>query len=141
MTGSLHTITDTHLQSLHCQHLTHIWVTVEDVKSVHDLLGTGSAANIEEVGRKTSVQFDDVHGGHCQPGTIDWKKMVNQTVNFELLIAASTVVYSVPVLTEGALRHCTHVAMLHDQQTSNCYLLQSIRSRTSEILSYTNSIG
>ena len=36
----------------------------------HNLVGSGTAANVEEVGRGAAVQLDDVHGGHGKPGSI-----------------------------------------------------------------------
>jgi len=53
-----------------------MWITAENVKSIHDLLGTGSTPNIQEVGRKASIEFDNVHGCHCQPCSIDWKQQL-----------------------------------------------------------------
>ena len=50
----------------------HIVVTVEDLKAIHDFLGTGSSSNVQEVGWLSSVQFDDVHRGHCQSCSIHW---------------------------------------------------------------------
>ena len=37
----------------------------------HNLVGSGTAANVEEVGRGAAVQLDDVHGGHGKPGAVN----------------------------------------------------------------------
>ena len=39
-------------------------------ESVGRLIFAGIAANIEEIGGKPAVQLDDVHGRHCQTGSI-----------------------------------------------------------------------
>ena len=39
-------------------------------RSITNLVSSGTATNIQEVGRGASVQLDDVHGGHGQPGAV-----------------------------------------------------------------------
>ena len=50
----------------------HIVVTVEDLKAVHDLLGTGPSPYVQEVGWLSSIQLDYVHGGHCQTCSVHY---------------------------------------------------------------------
>ena len=43
----------------------------DDTECLLDLMFLNTASNIEEVGGFSSVQLDDVHGGHGEAGTID----------------------------------------------------------------------
>lgn len=47
-----------------------IGVFVEDLKSSRNLFCVGSSAHIQEIGRFTSVQFNDVHSGHGQTSSV-----------------------------------------------------------------------
>ena len=44
-----------------------------------DSLGGSTAANIEEVSGRTTVELDDVHGGHGETGTVD--NMLNREIS------------------------------------------------------------
>ena len=48
----------------------HFRVSGDDLESLLHLVSRGPASNIEKVGRAASVEFDDVHGGHGQAGTV-----------------------------------------------------------------------
>ena len=50
--------------------LPHLGVVGDDFEGLLDLLGRGSAADVQEVGRVSAVQLDDVHGGHGQAGAV-----------------------------------------------------------------------
>src|SRR5207302_990060 len=49
----------------------YIFVTEQDFEGMANLLGVGSAADIEEVGRRAAGVLDDVHGGHGQACAVD----------------------------------------------------------------------
>src|SRR5688500_18547922 len=53
------------------QHGLHVLVGHQDAERVLDLLGVGAAADVEEVRRLASRQFDDVHRRHGQAGAVD----------------------------------------------------------------------
>ncbi len=53
------------------QHGFDIVVAEDELERFGDPLGGGSAADVEEVGRLAAGEFDDVHGGHGQPGAVD----------------------------------------------------------------------
>ena len=38
---------------------------------LHDFLWVGTATNIKEISRVSTIKLYHVHGGHSQPGTID----------------------------------------------------------------------
>ena len=42
----------------------------DDLESLLHLVSRGPASNIEKVGWAAPVEFDDVHGGHSQAGTV-----------------------------------------------------------------------
>lgn len=44
---------------------------VKNLKSSRNLFDVGSSSDIQEVGGFTSVQLDDVHGGHGQSSSVD----------------------------------------------------------------------
>jgi hypothetical protein len=46
-------------------------VAVKDLEGSLDLFNTCTATNVEEIGWVTSVQFNDVHGGHSQTCSVD----------------------------------------------------------------------
>ena len=48
----------------------HVFVAEQNFEGVRDLLSIRSAAYIEKVCRHASRVFDDVHGGHGEPGAI-----------------------------------------------------------------------
>ena len=48
----------------------HVLVLQHDLEGFGHLLGGGTAAHVEEVGRLAAVQLDRVHGGHGQAGTV-----------------------------------------------------------------------
>ena len=49
----------------------HRRVAKDDAEGLLDPLGIGRTTNVEEVGRLTTAQLDDVHGGHGQAGAVD----------------------------------------------------------------------
>src|SRR5262249_17850156 len=53
------------------QHCLDVLVGHQDAKRILDLLGVGSATNVEEVCWLASGQLDDVHGRHREPGAVD----------------------------------------------------------------------
>lgn len=53
----------------------------DEVEGLADSLRCGTATNIEEVGGRTTVQLDDVHGGHGKTGTVD--KAANITIELD----------------------------------------------------------
>ena len=53
----------------------------DEVESLADSLGCGTASNVEEVSGRTAVQLDDVHCGHGKTGTVD--KAANVTVELD----------------------------------------------------------
>ena len=53
------------------QHGTHTLVAQQNFKGVRYLLRICAAAHIQKVGRHAARVFDDVHGGHGQPGAVD----------------------------------------------------------------------
>jgi hypothetical protein len=46
-------------------------VAGDEVKGLANSLGCGTASNVQEVSGRTTVQFDDVHGGHGKTGSVD----------------------------------------------------------------------
>merc|ERR1712156_880541 len=56
---------DVHKESVH------FWVPSDDFESLFHLVGSGTAANVEEVGWGAAVQLDDVHGGHGKPSSVN----------------------------------------------------------------------
>lgn len=58
---------------------THLWITTEDAETIHNFLGTGSSTDIKKVGRKATIQLDDVHCCHRKPCTIYCKKYDSST--------------------------------------------------------------
>ena len=48
----------------------HRRVAEDDAEGLLNPLGIGRTANVQEVGRLTTAELDDVHGGHGQAGTI-----------------------------------------------------------------------
>jgi hypothetical protein len=46
-------------------------VACDEVESLANSLGCGTASNVQEVGGRTAVQLDNVHGGHGETGTVD----------------------------------------------------------------------
>lgn len=53
----------------------------DEVESALDGLGGGSATDVEEVGGRTAVELDNVHGGHGKTGTVD--EAANVTVKLD----------------------------------------------------------
>ena len=53
----------------------------DEVESLANSLGCGTASNVEEVSGRTAVQLDDVHGGHGKTGTVD--KAANITIELD----------------------------------------------------------
>src|SRR5690606_7364743 len=45
-------------------------VLQHDLEGFGDLLGGGTAAHVEEVGRRAAIQLDHIHGGHGQACTV-----------------------------------------------------------------------
>lgn len=43
----------------------------DEVEGLADSLGGGTSSNVEEVSGRTTVQLDDIHGGHGKTGTVD----------------------------------------------------------------------
>lgn len=43
----------------------------DNLEGLRDLLDCGAATDIEEIGGLSSVEFDDVHGGHGESGSVD----------------------------------------------------------------------
>jgi len=56
-------------------------VASNELEGTSDGSGSGTTANIEEVGGLTSVELDDVHGGHGKTGTVD--EAANVTVELD----------------------------------------------------------
>src|SRR5262249_17445717 len=52
------------------EHRLHVLVAQQDLEGAGDLLGVGSAADIQEVCRRSTRKLDDVHGGHRQAGAV-----------------------------------------------------------------------
>ena len=50
-------------------------VAGDEVESRLDGSGGGTATDVQEVGGATTVELDDIHGGHGQTGTVDWEKV------------------------------------------------------------------
>ena len=50
--------------------ITNLWISGDDLESLFDLRGRGTAADVEKVGRRPSVQLDDVHRGHREAGAV-----------------------------------------------------------------------
>src|SRR5215203_542003 len=50
---------------------THACVGGDEAKCLGDLIGAGTAADVEEVRRLPPVEHHGVHGGHCQTGAVD----------------------------------------------------------------------
>ena len=69
----------------------HIVVTVEDLKAVHDLLGTGPSPYVQEVGWLSSIQLDDVHGGHCQTCSVHYTNNTQHDRKFSGLDSRSII--------------------------------------------------
>ena len=53
------------------EHGPQIWVTQQNAKGFGHLIDIGAAADIQEVRRFASVQFDQIHRAHRQSGTVD----------------------------------------------------------------------
>ncbi len=43
----------------------------DDLKGLGDTLFVGAAPDIEEIGRLTAIELDDIHGRHREPRAID----------------------------------------------------------------------
>jgi hypothetical protein len=56
-------------------------VAGDEVERLPDGLGGGTATDVQEVGGRTAVQLDDVHGGHGKTGTVD--EAANVTVKLD----------------------------------------------------------
>ena len=50
--------------------ITNLWISGDDLESLFDLRGRGTAADVEKVSRRPSVQLDDVHRGHREAGAV-----------------------------------------------------------------------
>lgn len=61
-------------------------VAGDELESLTDGLGSGTAADIEEVGGLAAVELDNVHGGHGETGTVD--EAANVTVELDKVQAA-----------------------------------------------------
>ena len=59
----------------------HFRIARDQIKSVLDCLRSGTSTNVEEVGRRSTVELDDIHGRHGQTGTVD--QAANVTVQFD----------------------------------------------------------
>ena len=46
-------------------------VAGDEVKGLLDGLGAGSTTDVEEVGGRSAVELDDIHGGHGEAGAVD----------------------------------------------------------------------
>lgn len=53
-------------------------VRCDDFESGLDSFGSGATTNVQEVGRATAVELDNVHGSHGKTSTVD--KTTNGTV-------------------------------------------------------------
>jgi len=47
------------------------WVSVEYLKSGFDLVNISTTTDIEEISRRSTVEFNDVHGAHCETSTVN----------------------------------------------------------------------
>ncbi len=108
-----------------------------------DLGGRGAAADVEEVGRLATVQFDDVHGGHGQAGAVDQTadvavqrdevEIVAGRLHFGLVLLAPVAVREhlrlaeVGVVVEAHLgvqaHHCHHVPIPQTKFSLKTYSL------------------
>ena len=50
--------------------MTYVWITHEEMECIVDLLLWHAPSDVQEIGRLTAVQFDNVHCGHGKTGTI-----------------------------------------------------------------------
>src|ERR1700731_2049044 len=57
---------------------TYMGVRCDDFESGLDSFGSGATTNVQEVGRATAVELDNVHGSHGKTSTVD--KTTNGTV-------------------------------------------------------------
>src|SRR5215469_11189133 len=52
------------------QHGFDVLVTQQDLESMCDLLGVGSAAHVQKIRRHAAGVLDDIHGGHRKTGAV-----------------------------------------------------------------------
>ena len=53
------------------QHGLHVFIRENNFERFGDPLLGGATPDIEEIGRRTAVEFNDVHGAHCQSCAIN----------------------------------------------------------------------
>lgn len=52
------------------QNAKHLRIGSDDLEGGLDRLGSGTTTDIQEIGRFTAIQLNDIHGGHGQTGAV-----------------------------------------------------------------------